>query len=448
MFARITSFVLGTLLLAPIAEAQNRSYPTVIGPTGRPYGPTQAEYQYQRRYGHPSPGSNGRGMEYVNGYPGGAVRGGYGYGGWGAAPFGPFFPYGGYGGYGGWGPGLFIEFDPFAYRGYDPTFFAPSSATYNYGNFGGSYGRPFGSPVPPVLQPLPLDGVPPAPLPSGAVSNTDGPFPTIAPIPAGITPSSPKALETSYQYQTQGDLQLQQLNYLAASERYKKSIDAARDRADPRYRLAITLAARSRFHEAVDQLKLAAMIDPGFPQIADSLEDVYGVGNTLEKTRMMDRVSEWVTQDARDPNRLFLMGALLYLDGNPNSKTFLDTAMLIAGKQQHLMAFTVQRSVPIPKPAPAKGAPVAAPAKPGITPKPFSPLIPTPAAQPTPTPAVVPKPAVPHNPLAIPPAPVLPKLPTPATNAPAGPVPTPAQPSSPPSVPENEEAGPLLPPLK
>ncbi|WP_437191266.1 tetratricopeptide repeat protein [Planctomicrobium sp. SH527] len=446
MFARLSSFVLGTLLLAPMALAQNRSFPTVIGPTGRPYGPTQAEYQYQRRYGRPSPGSNGGGMEYVNGYPGGAVRGGYGYGGFGPGPFVPFAPYGGYGGYGGWGPQLFIGFDPFAYRGYDPAFSFPSSASYNsYYNYGGVFGRPFSPPVPPVLQPLPMNEFAPNPIPGGA-PNLDGPFPTIAPTPAGLTPTSPKGMETSYQYQTQGDMQLQQLNYLAASERYKKSIDAARERADPRYRLAVTLAARSRFPEAVDQLKLATMIDPGFPQIADSLEDLYGVGNTLEKTRLMDRVSEWVMQDARDPNRLFLMGALLYLDGNPNSKTFLETAMLIAGKQQHLMAFTVQRSVPIPKPAAGQGMPVAAPAKPAAGPKPFSPLVPTPAA--TPTPAAVPKPAAPHNPLAIPPAPVLPNVPTPANKAPVEVAPTPAQPFSPLTVPENGETGPSLPPLK
>src|SRR5688572_6212800 len=29
------------------------AYPRVYGPTGRPYGPTQAHYQYERQYGRP-----------------------------------------------------------------------------------------------------------------------------------------------------------------------------------------------------------------------------------------------------------------------------------------------------------------------------------------------------------------------------------------------------------
>ena len=34
-------------------------YPRVYGPAGRPYGPTQAHYQYQKRYGRPWHGYGG-----------------------------------------------------------------------------------------------------------------------------------------------------------------------------------------------------------------------------------------------------------------------------------------------------------------------------------------------------------------------------------------------------
>lgn len=330
------------------AEVALASPPVVIGSTGRAYGPTQAEWQYRQQYGRPSPGSHGNsGLRFVNGYPGG---GGGGYGGY------------GHPGWGGWGPQMFFGFDPFmAYppQGY---IFAPSSATFsngynsnlNYG-YGGGVVPQLPNLTPPTLQPLPTND----PLGNGfgnssATLNSNfgsNPFPNIANTPPVIPPSSPTAVENSFQFQTQGDLQFQMLNYYAAGERYRKAIDAAKDRADPRCRLAITLAARGRFLEAVDQLKLATLIDPTFPQTTASLDEIFGAANTLEKVRVKDRVAEWTLQDGRDPNRLFLSGVFLYLDGDPNAHMVLSTAALIAGEQQHLTAFLAPRSVPIPQPA-------------------------------------------------------------------------------------------------
>ena len=52
---------------------RSRSYPRVYGPTGRLYGPTQAEYQYQRQYGRPvvrlRAAFRGSSVGYANGYP-------------------------------------------------------------------------------------------------------------------------------------------------------------------------------------------------------------------------------------------------------------------------------------------------------------------------------------------------------------------------------------------
>jgi len=345
------SFTLGGLLWGGNALAQNgSSHPVVIGSTGRAYGPTQAEWQYRQQYGRPSPGSQGNsGLQYVNGYPGGGFGGhGHSWNGW-----------------NGWGPQMFLGFDPmmpYPAQGY---VFSPSTATYsngyndnlNFGNPGfGAAPNPllFPNLTPPVLQPLP----PNDPLANGlglglgqsnaAINST--PFPTAIPQQI-IPPSTPKAIENSFQYQTQGDLQFQMLNYYAAGERYRKSMDAARDRADPRVRLAITFAARGRFPEAVDQLKLAVAIDPTVPQTSPSLEDLFGAANLIEKERVKERVAEWTLQDPRDPNRLFLSGVFLYLDGNPNARMVLETATLIAGEQPHLTAFLTQRTVPIPKPA-------------------------------------------------------------------------------------------------
>src|SRR6185369_5686888 len=51
------------------------SYPQVYGPTGHLYGPTQANYQYERQYGHPWHGQGG--IPYSSGY-GGSTYFGFG----------------------------------------------------------------------------------------------------------------------------------------------------------------------------------------------------------------------------------------------------------------------------------------------------------------------------------------------------------------------------------
>lgn len=411
----VLSVALAFLIAVPVFAQQSPggSYPTVYGSTGRPYGPTQAEYQYQLQYGHPSPGNTGGGLGYVNGYPG---TGGGGYGGhWG----------------GGVNPYLFLNFDPmsswYPSQGY---VYYPSTAYYgsyyNYNSGLGGMGGPFGPSLPPLMTaPTPPliqgNALPPNVIANGLQGAGITQFPTITNPPPIVEPSTPQAQESSQQYQTQGDLQLQQLNYYAASERYKKAIDAARDRADPRYRLAVTLAARSRFLEAVDQLKLAVAIDPTWPQHADSLDQVFRAENTFEKTRVKQRVAEWTLQDARDPNRLFLLGALLYMDGDHNSQKLLETAIALAGQQQHFLSFLAPRTVPVVHSEPAGKVPSSLPA----------------AAEPAPR-EHIPQPPIP----AVPPAP---DRDLPGTQKPEGdakPEPLPATP-----VPGAQSTPPMLPPL-
>lgn len=390
------------------ALAQSGSYPTVMGFGGRAYGPTQAEYQYRLQYGRPSPGSNGSGLQFVNGYPG--TPGGGGRGNW------PGW---------GFGPQVFMGFDPFTYpqQGY---IYYPSTARYNsFTNY--NFGAPatglppLGGPVlggvtPPVLQPLPGSELPGGGLPGGLPGSglpesgiLFGKQPTqfgnVSPSPEIIPPSTPKAQENSFQFQTQGDLQFQMMNYLAASERYRKAIDAARDRPDPRYRLAVSLAARGRYLEAVDQMKLATAIDPTFFQHSATLDEVFGAQNAFEKARVKERVAEWTLQDVRDPNRLFLLGAFLYLDNDPQAQTILETAVMLTGQEPFLLAFLAPRAVPVSQPAAAGAKPQAGTAAPEkkATPAPPVPRIPsapaeTPVASPSATGSGVKEPVIPPLP--------------------------------------------------
>lgn len=432
MLRRHIAAVLSATLLSCCATttafSQNQGYPTVIGASGQPYGPTQAEYQYQMRYGRPSPGNRGGdGLRYVNGYPGpGGGGGGYGWG--------------------GYNPFLFMDVGPYVAPPTNGYVYYPSTAY--YGNFGSvNYGLPMmqpylNQPVPQAMQPF--GGNPSAIFGNGSATYTQ--FPAITQSAPVIAPSSPKAVETSFEFQTSGDLQLQQLNYLAASERYRKAINAARDRADPRYRVAVTLAARGRFLEAVDQLRLATQIDPTWPQHASSLDELFGAQNTFEKTRVKERIAEWTLQDARDPNRLFLLGAMLYMDHDPNAKTMIDTAILIAGQQEHLLAFTTPRSIHAGHGAQGKENQNPNGKAPGEAAqhKPPQPQLPLPAktSDPQPTPQGAPPSSLPARSEGKP-IPALPPLPENGTGASSDPLP-------PPNSDAREQGGlqgPLLPPL-
>jgi len=163
--------------------------------------------------------------------------------------------------------------------------------------------------------------------------------------------SSPAAQAASVRFQAQGDEQLAKLNYLAATERYRKSIQAARDRATPQYKLAFTLTARSKFAEAIDAFKEATRIQPRWPQTSTSLDAMLG-GAQLEKTLVKQRVADWVVRDSRDPNRLFLLGVMLHLDNDPRAQTMFETAVAIAGPEPHLVAFMTPTAVEpvLPKP--------------------------------------------------------------------------------------------------
>lgn len=359
MTFRITAAIGCVLGMVSLCSAQPGRYPTVIGPSGAPYGPTQAEYQYRQRYGHASPEfmAGGIGTGYVNGYPG-VPNGGYGHGGYGNG-------YGGYGnGYGYGGAQAYFGFDltPYAYPSPNYTYY-PSTAYYGvaypYGPFAP---QPFlGPAAPAVIQGgvNDLNGfnngmMNPALVPNALGASAPNGFSPLQ-RETVIHPSPLDAQQRSLQYQVQGDELLKQLSYPAAADRYRKAIDEARDRAEPRIRMGLTYAARSRYLEAAEQFQLSTALDPNWPRAYESLDSLIGERNTLEKNRIKQRVAEWTLQDARDPVRLFLLGVLMYLDGDQRAREMFNTAQLLSGPQPHLTAFLNVADGPAPQGNQAQG---------------------------------------------------------------------------------------------
>ncbi|TWT57360.1 hypothetical protein KOR42_07200 [Thalassoglobus neptunius] len=319
---------------------RGRSYPLVYGATGRPYGPTQSHYQYERRYGRPWHGGGSGRVYSASGravsYPGYSFYVGNpyyapAYYGWGAPGFG--VSWGGYNGF------FYPQFAPWGYLSYQayPDAMPPSVAEFGQSgtivddavanaNANPNVNAPLFQPIPqldPIDQVLNANNL-----------NDDEPKRHVA-----AKPFTAIELERSRRFEARGDQKFALTNYLGASENYENAMREAPGLASPRYRNAITLAARSRFDEAVEELKAAVSIDSTWLFSPVTLDEMFGPRNEGEKQRVKTRVAEWASRDVRDPNRLFLLGSLLYLDGDSRSKNLIESAIRFSGSQEHLVAF-------------------------------------------------------------------------------------------------------------
>lgn len=355
------------------------AYPRVMSPTGRFYGPTQAHYQYQRQYGQPwwggpAPVDPNVGVN-IN-IPAPTFFGpGFGYGGYyiGTAPFSAYgysqqrsgFPLPGYG---------LPLFNGYTYNG----------AYQNQMNFGGlqqqfyagSQPAPYAAPFGPQFQfswqqqyqqqfpngQFPRDPLPPppgdpqfgrapqpgfvgAPVPRGGVVNVRplGPEEPIISRPHQLLPQQPSSLEQqarSIHFQGQGDIWFRKQNYLQAYSRYKQAAGAASDQAAPHFRMAYALIALKRYDLAVSEMARGIQLDPKYPLTGDSPAKVFGPENQIAAGALAGQVADWVKQEIRSPDRLFLLGALLRMNGDlERSKICFEAAAQQGGRPAPVMAF-------------------------------------------------------------------------------------------------------------
>ncbi len=295
-------------------QQQTIRYPRVYGATGHLYGPTQAYYQYQRQYGHPwngqggitAPATVGTGYRYTNGYPAGGLS--YGY-----------LAYQACGGFGlGYGGAIVAP-------GYNPfPSYTPAVPTL-------IYSTPPGLGYNPALQNALVQTNPawnqPLNLPAAAAANMPPP------------PSTAEAKLKSVRAQAQGDMWFKQQEFHKAYDRYKAAVSEAPDRGAAHLRLAICYATLGHFDLAVRQLKVGLASDPKLAAEAEPLKKIYGAQNSIPQTAMLNRATLWTKEDIRDPDRLFLLGTLLYLEGDERASIPLRTGMELQGGGDHFRSF-------------------------------------------------------------------------------------------------------------
>lgn len=341
MFRMTLAIVLAGLCLFPneawSQSGSKRSHPRVYGFTGTPYGPTQSHYQYMRQYGRSWDGTTRQqAMSLANGSP--QFVGGFGF-----RRHRPFLGGHVYGHYG---------YPPYAYW------------PYSYGPFGYSFGLNYNlnigfGPAAPIYGYYPV--IPPQvqenlnwaaqnlahnPALVGALRENELRWnqpleikPVAPKVPKMAQPSTPEAKLRSIRHQAHGDVWFRQQNYHEAYSRYKKAVASAGDLPEPRIRLGYVLTAVGHYERAVREFKAALQLDPGWPQTGEGLGQLLGPDNELARGSIVHKVADWVREDVRDPDRLFLMGVVLHFNNPDQAAPFFETALRLAGAGDHLHAF-------------------------------------------------------------------------------------------------------------
>jgi hypothetical protein len=196
---------------------------------------------------------------------------------------------------------------------------------------------------PPVLGYNPFNNPQPGPLDFGGDLGLNQPL-NLPQVPgANLLPpiSTPDAKLKSVRAQAQGEVWFKQQEYHKAYDRYKSAVAEAQDRGEAHLRLAVCYAALGHLDRAVLQLKRGLAVDPQFLASADSLGELYGPGNAIAQAAMVHKATLWAKDDIRDPDRLFLLGSLLYLQGDERAPILLETGLALAGGGDHFRSFLI-----------------------------------------------------------------------------------------------------------
>lgn len=137
-------------------------------------------------------------------------------------------------------------------------------------------------------------------------------------------------------------------------EAYRCYFNAQRevgDRCEVYFRQAYALVAMGRFSHAVAKLKRGLQVDPNYPRHGATLDEIFGVDDSTRKAEFLEQVACWTNSNCRDPDRLFLLGVILYFDEDPRSLALFRSAWTLAGRGQHLRAFLEKSTLLMIEPA-------------------------------------------------------------------------------------------------
>jgi hypothetical protein len=222
----------------------------------------------------------------------------------------------------------------------------------DYSRCGAGYGSPVVTFFAPRQEPIAiLSGLAPAPPvlapPLGLNFHPAPQIGWVQPLdvpawqrPKASAPSTAEAQLNSLRTQQHGDRRFRQQDYRGAVARYREAIEQAPDRGEAHLRLAVALTLLKRYDRATEQLRLGLRTAPDLLDEPPSLDDLFGEANVLAKNNLLLGVAEWVQEDPADPQRPYVLGLLMLLDGDEAmAAKLLERGNALGGEGDVLAAF-------------------------------------------------------------------------------------------------------------
>lgn len=157
----------------------------------------------------------------------------------------------------------------------------------------------------------------------------------VQPAQRPVAASSPESKIKSLEAQSLGDHWVRQQQWAKAFSEFRKAVSLADDRGEAHFHMGMCLAAMGRHSAAVGYLKRAFYLQPELASNGPSLSMFFGAENDLVRLGTIHKASDWVREDIRDPDRLFLLGCLLHFDRDPRSVEVLEAGLEMAGRGPH-----------------------------------------------------------------------------------------------------------------
>jgi tetratricopeptide (TPR) repeat protein len=236
----------------------------------------------------------------------------------------PLYAYPYYDPYWSYGYGTGIYYDPATNSAayYLPPAYAP--AELNFGPL--AMERFLGIPRAPVVVP------PPAGVAADAADAADDGL-TAAEIAGRLRKSNPEARANAKQFIQFGDTRFAKQEFHTARQYYRSAIETAPDLVDAYVREGFALIAVNQYRTATRALKIAIELDPDYVKSGFRLDDLYR-DNGLAKGAHLESVANKALRTPDDADLLFLVGMMLYVDGeHERAYKFLGKAAQLGGPE-------------------------------------------------------------------------------------------------------------------
>ena len=114
-----------------------------------------------------------------------------------------------------------------------------------------------------------------------------------------------------------------------------------------------------RYEPAIREFKRALFIDPTLPKLGKISATLFGPDSQIIRSSILSKLSDWVREDYRDSDRLFVLGVVLHFEGDPRGSEVFEAALRMKrkGDASHISSFlgsaaeVVKGPISVPIPA-------------------------------------------------------------------------------------------------